>query len=145
VSDRKAVLFREEDARWTELCAVLAEIPDGRMAETGVTDRWRPRDLVAHLSGWMAECVQVLERIHAGTFVREPVDVDATNELFVAAYADADLPTLHAELAASHTRMLQEMDALPELTPEAEEWFTECGALHYEEHVPHLRAFVESA
>ena len=93
----------------------------------------------------MAECVQVLERIDAGTFVRERVDVDAMNELFVAAYGDTDLPTLHAELAASHTRMLQELDRLPEITPEAEEWFTECGALHYEEHVPHLRAFVQSA
>jgi hypothetical protein len=145
VSDRKAELFREEDARWAELCAVLDLIPDERMSETGVTERWRPRDLVAHLAGWMAECVRVLERINAGTYVRERIDVDAMNELFVEACLDTDLPTLNAELAASHTRMLQELDALPELTADAEEWFTECGAVHYEEHVPHLRAFVQSA
>ena len=57
---------------------------------------------------------------------------------------DLDLPTVRAELAASRTKGLDALWRLPELTPQAEEWFRESGALHYREHVPDLERFVDT-
>jgi hypothetical protein len=39
--------------------------------------------------------------------------------------------------------MLQEFDALPEITPHALDWFVECGPTHYKEHVGRLRQWVQ--
>jgi hypothetical protein len=41
--------------------------------------------------------------------------------------------------------MLQEWNALPELTAKAEEWFVESGAEHYGEHAPRLRDWLDEA
>ena len=39
--------------------------------------------------------------------------------------------------------MLSEWNELPEVTPDAEEWFRESGPEHYQEHLPRLREWVK--
>ena len=50
------------------------------------------------------------------------------------------METAKAELMSSRIRMLHALEALPEITPQAQEWFEESGDGHYVEHLPELRA-----
>jgi hypothetical protein len=139
----KDELCRAEDAAWIALRAVLDTVPARFYEEIGYTEEWSVKDLLAHVGAWQAEAVQVLERIRMGTFVVERLDIDAMNREFVEASRPLPLPAVRAEAAAARTRMLQEFDALAEITADAQEWFVECGAAHYEEHVDRLRAWGE--
>jgi hypothetical protein len=50
-----------------------------------------------------------------------------------------DAETAKAELVSSRSRMLGVLAVLPEITPQAQEWFEESGDLHYLQHLPELR------
>jgi hypothetical protein len=65
------------------------------------------------------------------------------NRRFHEANVDQPLPVIRVELASARNRMLAEFGDLPEVTPEAEEWFTEAGPRHYEEHLDRLREWAE--
>jgi len=144
MADRRGELIREEDAGWAELHSLLDKLSFEDMERIGVTPEWSVKDLVGHLACWWAEAASQLERISMGTYTSEKLDVDAMNARFYEAMKDLDMPTVFAELHAARNKALEELGALPELTPEAEEWFAESGPLHYREHLPELRAFVES-
>ena len=90
------------------------------------------------------EAASQLERMRFGTFRLERRDIDEINRRFYEANRDLDLHTVRAELAASRNRAFDALSRLPELNPQAEEWFRESGALHYGEHMKDLRRFVES-
>jgi hypothetical protein len=134
----KRELCRAEDAGWSAFVQALELIPERRCEEIGYTSSWSIKDMVGHIGCWQAEAVQILERIRVGTDRPEPMDIDAMNERFVEANRDQPIHVVKAECAASRTRMLQEFDLLEELTPRAMEWFVECGASHYLEHLPRL-------
>jgi hypothetical protein len=142
MSDRRLELIREEDARWSELCALLDGVPEERLLQVGVTADWSVKDLLAHLACWMAEAAVMLERIRFGTYESQNMDVDGINQHFHETWKDQDLRAVMAELESSRTRMFQEWGALAEITPDAEEWFVESGPEHLDEHVPDLRAFL---
>ena len=144
MADRRGELIREEDVGWAELHSLLDKLSIEDMERPGVTSEWTVKDLVGHLACWWAEAAAQLERIRMGTYTSEKIDVDATNARFYEAMKDLDMPTVFAELHAARNKALEELGALHELTPEADEWFTESGALHYRDHLPELRAFVES-
>jgi mycothiol maleylpyruvate isomerase-like protein len=136
---RKHELAAEEDEAWRDLWAVLEPVDQGRVDQPGFTDEWSVKDLTAHLGCWQAEAVQVFEQIRNGTFVRTPIDLDAMNKGFVEACRELPAAVVRADLLSARNRMLHEWNALPEITPDAEEWFVECGAEHYREHLPPLR------
>jgi hypothetical protein len=142
--DRRAELLRAEDQGWGRLDALLGEIPDDRMTEPGLTEDWTVKDLLGHLAYWMAEAAHVFERQHYNTYEKSSLDVDAINEDVYQAMKDLELPTVRTELESARVRMLQEFWALPDLTPEAEEWFVDSGAGHMDEHLPDLERFVGS-
>ena len=106
-------------------------------------DGWSPKDIMFHIGAWQAEAGRQFERMLAGTFERPRIDVEAVNAEWLELSRGLDLKTAEAELRSSHTRMLQEFAWLPAVTPDAEEWFTEAGELHYGEHLPALHDFVE--
>jgi uncharacterized protein (TIGR03083 family) len=142
--DRRDELLREEDRAWERFDELIDELPDERFTEPGLTEDWTVKDLLGHLAYWMAEAAHVFERQHYGTYEKSSLDVDAVNKDVYEAMKDLDLPTVRAELESARIRMLQELFALPELTPEAEEWFVESGPGHIEEHLPDLERFVRS-
>ena len=137
-------LVAAEDERWAELCAILAELPQDRMDEA-ITPDWSVKDLLAHVGCWMAEAAHVLERMRLGTWKRRRLDIDAMNAQFYEAFREADLKTVRTELESSRIRMLQEWQAIPEITEHAEEWFRESGPAHLDEHLPDLRRFAGRA
>jgi hypothetical protein len=143
MTDRRRELMVEEDAAWLELDAIVDRLRPDLMTQPDLTpEGWSVKDLLAHLAAWMAEAACQLERIRGGTYRDEALDVDAMNAEFFEANQDLPLGVVRAELHAARTRMLTELDAVPELTTDAEEWFVESGVRHYGEHLPQLRDWV---
>jgi hypothetical protein len=139
----KRELLAAEDAGWTEFLALVESVREEQMEEPGYfLEGWSVKDLLAHMGGWQAETVQVLEAIRMETFAPPAVDVDTFNQLIYEANKDLPLPDVRAEFFSAHNRMLEEWSALPNVTIDAEEWFVESGPNHYEEHLGRLRAWV---
>jgi hypothetical protein len=134
----KRELSAAEDAGWTVLCQGLDTLDPQAMEIPGYFEDWSVKDLMAHIGNWLAEACQIFERIRMGTFLPEPLDIDAMNREFHEANRNMPLRVVRAELVASRNRFLQEFDALPEVTPPAEAWFVESGPDHYGEHLPRL-------
>lgn len=140
----KAELCREEDRAWEELAQVLESLSPEELEEPGyLAEGWSVKDLLAHLACWCSEAARAFQRMRVGTYRPQRIDVDAWNQRFYEAHRGLPPSVVRAELCASRTRMLAEFNDLPELSPEAVEWFRESGALHYAEHLPRLRAWVE--
>jgi mycothiol maleylpyruvate isomerase-like protein len=137
-------LCRDEDGAWSELIGLVESLTPEQLEEPGYSpEGWSVKDLMAHIGAWAAEAGQIFERMRVGTYSKEPIDVDAMNALFYEANRDLPLNVVRAELWSARTRMLTEFRALPEVTPEAEEWFVESGAAHYREHIDRLREWVK--
>ena len=139
----KRELMEAEDRGWTEMCGILGSLDATKMEQPGYTDEWSVKDMMAHIEGWAAETVQILEQVRFATFSRFDYDVDEFNKLVVEAHRDIPAPVVRAEMSAARNRMLDEFNRLPELTPTAEEWFRESGPAHYDEHIPRLHQWAE--
>src|SRR2546421_2164389 len=139
----KRELCMAEERAWQSFAAALARIPNSLREEVGYYPDWSVKDMVGHIGCWHAEAVQILEQIRMDTFVRQRLDVDEMNRRFVEALRDQPVQVVKVECAASRTRFLQEFDLLETVTPDAEEWFVESGAAHYEEHVSRLVEWAE--
>src|SRR5436190_2471262 len=145
MTDRRTELMRDEDAAWAQLDPLLHMLGPEQMISPGVTGEWSVKDLMAHLASWWAEANAELERMRFGTFRLERRDIDQVNRRFYEANRDVDLGIVNAELHASRNKALEALWGLSELTPHAEEWFSESGALHYREHLPDLERFVKES
>lgn len=142
--DTKADLAAAEDAAWEEFRQLVESVSPSDAGRPGYSpEGWSVKDLVAHVGSWLAEAGQMLEQIRYGTYQPGPVDVDRMNRTFYEANRDLSLSDVKAECWSARMRMLKEWDSLPEISPEAEEWFKESGPLHYQEHTPRLRAWVQ--
>ncbi|HEY3211426.1 MAG TPA: maleylpyruvate isomerase N-terminal domain-containing protein [Actinomycetota bacterium] len=138
----KRELLMAEDVGWTEFLGLVESLTAEQMEEPGYfAEGWSVKDLLGHIGGWQAEAVQVLEQIRMGTYTPRRVDVDVFNKQFYQANKDLPLSVVRAECWSARNRMLEEWNALPELIPDAEEWFVESGPNHYAEHVERLRAW----
>ena len=143
---RREDLFRSEDRGWNELHSQLETVSRQQMLEPGLTpEGWSVKDLVWHLGAWWAKAGVMLERIRVGTYegAGQGSSVDELNARFLEEGRRLDLATVTAELYAARNHALIEFAALPEVTPEAEEWFRESGSEHYDEHRDDLRAWVD--
>jgi hypothetical protein len=141
--DRRKKLCSQEEAGWNELHGLL-DLLSPQELESAILnpDGWAPRDVMFHIGAWQAEAGRQIERMIAGTYEEPDLDIDALNGEWLALSRGLDLKTAEAELCSSRNRMLQEFASLPEVTPEAEEWFAESAHLHYQEHLPELDAWV---
>jgi hypothetical protein len=138
----KAELVAAEDAGWAEMNALVESLSPAQAQEPGYYELWSVKDMVGHIACWMSEAVDMLERIRVGTYDPSPRDVDELNASFYEAMKDLSLGDVRSECFAARNRMLSEWDLLPEVTPDAVEWFVESGAEHYAEHTPRLREWV---
>lgn len=140
----KHELVASADVGWNEFLGLVESLTAEQMVEPGYyPEGWSVKDLLGHIGGWQAETVQMLEQIRMGTYTRQRVDVEAFNELFYEANRDLPLPVVRAECWSARNRMLEEWGLLPEVTPEAEEWFVESGPNHYAEHNGRLHEWVD--
>jgi len=143
--DRREDLLRSEDRGWVDLRSLMDAVSPQEMLEPGLTaERWSVKDLLFHLGAWWAKAFVMLERVRVGTYdgKGEAATVDEMNERFLEEGRRLDLATVKAELYSARNQALLGFGALPEVTPEAEEWFRESGPEHYEEHLDDLRVWV---
>jgi DinB family protein len=139
--DRRRGLVDREDAAWAELHDALDTFtPEQLESPTLNEESWSPKDVMFHIGAWLAEAGCQLERMCAGTFVEAELDIDEMNARWLEISRGVDVETAKAELMSSRTRLLQALEELPEITPQAQEWFEESGDVHYREHLPELRA-----
>jgi hypothetical protein len=143
--DRRRELLRLERERWSELRALVDQIPKDRMMDATVNaDGWSVKDLLWHLRCWDAEIARELERIRLGTYVDHDYDTDEKNERFLEEGSRLDQEIVLTDWVATRERALKEMAGLPEVTPPVEEWFSELAYKHMDDHLPELRRFVEN-
>ena len=137
-------LLDAEDAGWRALHATLDRLTPDLMQRPGLNDEgWSAKDLTFHIGAWLAECGIQLERIRMGTYAEPDQDTDEMNREFLEASRGMDLDMVFAELHASRNRALQAFGALPEVTPDAWEWFEESGPVHFEEHRKELETWAD--
>ena len=133
----------EEDRLWTGLHDLVDSLPVDKVEEPGYFDEgWSAKDLVAHIGSWLAEAGIVLERIRAGTYRPEEIDIDAMNETLYEAMHDVAFSDVKAQGIAARNQMLLAWRSLPEGSPEADAWIRKAGPEHYAEHLPRLREWV---
>jgi Mycothiol maleylpyruvate isomerase N-terminal domain len=142
-SERQRELLAEEDRLWTELHGLVDALPPGLVGEPGYfVEGWSAKDLVAHIGSWLAEAGVVLERIRAGTYRPEEIDIDAMNATFFDAMHDVAFTDVRAQGIAARNRMLRAWRSLPTESPDADRWIRKAGPDHYAEHLPRLRGWV---
>jgi nicotinate-nucleotide adenylyltransferase len=137
----KRELAEAEHRAWAELCSVIESFDPAQLERPGYSPGRSVKDLMAHVGCWLAEAGQILEQIRLGTYLGGDYDVEELNARFHELSRDQPLSLVRVELAAARNRLLQEWAALPEVTPEAEEWFDESGPAHYLRHLDRLRAW----
>jgi hypothetical protein len=136
-------LMAAEDAGWGELHGLTDSLSPEEAERPGYfPEGWSAKDMLAHVGSWLAEAGVILERIRAGTYRPEEIDVDAMNEQFLEAMKDVPLPTVRAQAWSARTHMLQAWGALGDLPDVARFWIRKAGAEHYDEHLPRLREWV---
>lgn len=139
----KRELCKQEDDGWAELNGLVESLSREQMEEPGYYPDWSAKDLLAHLAAWMAEAARILTQVHYGTYLKRDLDVDAMNKEFFEANHGLPLSVVRAEAFAARNRMLSEVNAIDQMIPEAEDWFEESGPLHYQEHLPRLKEWVQ--
>jgi hypothetical protein len=140
-SDRE--LFDEEDRLWSQLNGLVGSLPAEQVATPGYFEEgWSAKDLIAHIGSWLAEAGVVLERINAGTYRPEEIDIDEMNKAFYESMHDVAFADVRAQTVAARNRMLRAWRSLPDHSPEADRWIAKSGPEHYAEHIPRLEEWI---
>ena len=127
---------------WHETHSLVDRLTTDELLKPGYySEGWSVRDLMAHLSAWLAEGGIQLEQIHAGTYREGELDVDAANLRFAELTEGVPFDDVYVQAWASRWRMLGVWRDLPEITISAADWLDKVGAQHYDEHLPRLRAW----
>ena len=136
-------LFAEEDRLWSQLNGLVGSLPPAEVAKPGYFEEgWSAKDLIGHIGSWLAEAGVVLERINAGTYRPEEIDIDGMNKVFYEAMHDVAYPDVRAQTIAARNRMLRAWRSLPEHSVEADRWIAKAGPEHYAEHLPRLEEWI---
>jgi hypothetical protein len=136
----KRELVEADDRAWALFLATVESLSEEQLLEPGYysDEVWCIKDLIAHMGFWLAEAANQLEEMRLGTYRPGTVDSEAINKECYEVNLDVPLSIVRAEAFAAHTRMLQELDALPEIDREAEEWFAESADVHCGQHQQRL-------
>ena len=100
---------------------------------------WSVKDLVAHLGMWFATAHVQLERIRAGTYEEQPIDVDARNAEALEALRAQDWSTIWSQAHSARVLMLSAWAQMERRTDAADWWVHKAGAEHEMQHVGRLR------
>ncbi len=139
-----AGLLAEEERRWLELTEVFGDVPPEHFDEPSVShEGWSPKDVMYHVAAWAEEASTVLGRIAAGTHRESDPDTQALNEKWFEEGRGLEEDIVRIRFAKGRVAMRQAFSRLADVDANAWEWFEESGPLHYEEHLPDLRAFLE--
>ena len=141
MADQTAVLAAEETG-WSEIRSLIDQLTPEQVERPGYYEEgWSAKDLLGHIGAWLAEAGVLLERITAGSYRREDIDVDDMNRLSLEAMRDIPFRTVKAQATAARARMRGALLELREPSPDAAWWIAKAGPEHYAEHLPRLRAW----
>lgn len=137
-------LTAEEAGRWAEIRSLVDRLTPSQLEEPGLTaEGWSVKDLLWHLAGWCSEAERQLGLIRRGAYEERDWDTDGINARLLEESRGLSPDEVRSGLEAARAGALREWATLEALTPEAIEWFGESGPMHYDEHLPALRAWVE--
>ncbi len=143
--DKRGLLVRIERA-WSDLAASYAGLPDALLGEAGVTDAWRVRDPLAHVSTWEEEALTYLPLILRGE--RPPRyarfgGIDGFNALKAEEKGSWSLAEVAEALAETHGRLIALVETAPAAEIAGESRFRRRLRLdtygHYPEHARAIR------
>lgn len=133
---------RAEVVGWHETHSLVDSLTAEELMKPGYySEGWTVRDLMAHLSAWLAEGGKQLEQIHAGTYREGELNVERANQRFSELMEGIPFDVVYVQAWASRWRMLGVWRDLTEITS-AGDWLDKVGAQHYGQHLPHLREWV---
>jgi len=133
----------DEDRLWSAIHQQIDRLPPGKVDEPGYfVEGWSAKDLVGHIGSWLAEAGVVLQRIRAGTYRAEEINVDRMNEEFYEALHDVPFQVVRAQALTARAQMLRAWGSLLEPSIEADRWISKSGPEHYEQHLPRLEEWV---
>jgi uncharacterized protein (TIGR03083 family) len=157
--DKAELLAKTRDAR-SRIDAAIARVPDDRMNEVSLYERWTIKDFVAHLAVWERYALDVADALSNG---REPtyhfgtVPVDRINDATYVANKDRSLEDVRAEAVATYAALLTMIETAPDellfdgtYWPYTQgypfvAWIRSNADEHYDEHLPDVLAFLEQA
>lgn len=106
------------DAAWQAFTSSYAGMSSAELLEPGVTGTWSVRDIIAHVTTWEEEALTHLPHVHAG---RRPPKYSVTHGGIAGFNASATerkksltLAEVFAEQEATHQRLLQYLESVPE-------------------------------
>jgi hypothetical protein len=62
------------DRGYAAFLALIDDFPEARRGQVGACGTWTPREILAHLSGWLTEAIQRFEAFQAGDITRVQYD-----------------------------------------------------------------------
>lgn len=140
-------LLAAEERGWRELNDLIRPLePDELEVAVDGGASWTVKDLMWHVACWSAEAFETLERIRAGTYDGSHESWDATEDLnarWLEQSRALDVRTVKAAWFATRTEMVEAFGTLPQVTPDAFEWFGETGPRHYADHLGDLKRWSE--
>ena len=136
-----AAEIEAERAGWYELLALVRSLTPEECLEPGYyrDPDWSVRDLVAHLGTWLAEAQVQFERLNAGTYEGNDVDIDTLNAALLDGMVGQPWEVAWVLANAGRTRMIDEWYALRQPTDDAAWWIRKAASEHFAEHLLRLR------
>ena len=117
IVDRRQLLKRLDQA-WRAFNDSYAGLSDAQLMEPGVTGAWSVRDILAHVTTWEEEALEHLPLIlKGGTPPRYSVrygGIDAFNARMTEQKRSLSLPEVRMQLAATHSRLVDFIQQVPE-------------------------------
>jgi uncharacterized damage-inducible protein DinB len=147
--ERRAAILAAEREGWAELEAVIASMPEDAIERPGVTpDGWSVKDTMWHVAKWWEDFVGAVPGFADPAF--DPDDetaeqVEAMNREWFDESRALPLEVVREQWRRSRDAGVAAFEAMREPTRVAEEWFTECGLIHYEKHLIDLRPWARDA
>jgi hypothetical protein len=158
----KTKLLETLRAKRAEWDALLAEVPEARMAESGVAGEWSVKDIIAHLTHherWFAD--RLHEALRGQTYIpteMDWMDFDARNDRIFQQNRDRPLPDVLAESRQVFVRLIEGVQAHAEeflIEPQRFEGAPEPVTIwkmlrgdvydHYGQHAPSIRSWLRAA
>ena len=139
-------LLDAENSAWHELETRLHKLGDEDWLRPGVNGEWNAKDLLHHITAWLAVTTDRFESFRMTGELPGHPDVDVFNQEQYERGRDISLHDVRVMSGASRHRFREELQKLP---PDPDDHIQQIvhgnADGHYEEHIAHLDAFLGRA
>jgi Mycothiol maleylpyruvate isomerase N-terminal domain len=140
---RRAAIVAAEAEGWDDIDGLIAGIDESVLELGRVTpDGWSVKDTMWHVAKWWEDFTDAVPRFADRNF--NPDDetadqVDAINRAWFEESRVVPLDDVRTRWSASREVGITAFSGMVDPPRRAEEWFAECGLIHYEKHLIDLR------